>query len=72
MKRTKEVFRQIYPDRKATWGGPGFVRLYEGGGLEFVVTSKDILTSANYELVVRYEQVLTHKLILLFYINFPS
>ena len=57
-KRTKDALRQIYPDRKATWGGAGFVRLYEGGGLEFTVTSKHIQISANYEIAIRYEQVL--------------
>ncbi|KAI8440127.1 hypothetical protein MSG28_001532 [Choristoneura fumiferana] len=48
------VIRENYPDgRKKPWTGPGFMKIPEGGTLVFVV--KNLKTSMNYNILVRYE-----------------
>ena len=39
--------------QRKTWTGTGFVRVFEGGSLEFTVSN--IFKAGNYEIVIRYE-----------------
>ncbi|KAJ8950386.1 hypothetical protein NQ314_007925 [Rhamnusium bicolor] len=52
------VIREPYRDgREDTWTGTGFVKAFEGGFLEFIVG--EIKTSMDYDIVIRYEPLLT-------------
>lgn len=49
------VIREPYRDgqRESTWTGPGFVRTTDDSFIEFDIT--DLLTTMEYDLVIRYE-----------------
>lgn len=39
------------------WTGPGFMRVHEGGGIEFTVSNLPM--SGNYDLILRYEPLVS-------------
>lgn len=54
------VIREIVPNYPVTWTGPGFMRVYEGDTLTFLVD--DIPYSMNYDIVIRYENQVSERL----------
>ena len=42
-----------------SWTGPGFVRVQEGGNLEFTID--DVMMSGEYDVVLRYEPLVSEE-----------
>nr|XP_018916395.1 PREDICTED: laminin subunit beta-1 [Bemisia tabaci] len=47
------VIREPYRDRNSSWTGPGFMRVFDGTGLEFTIDR--VPNSLEYDIVIRYE-----------------
>lgn len=50
---TVVVVREPIPGRPVTWTGTGFMRVFEGSSLEFLID--DIPMSMEYDVIIRYE-----------------